>query len=75
MTYSIATKYQTAEISVLDTENSKGFLQCVSKIFKVWKQRHVTRQHLAAVSAHALVDIGLTESQRLLEVNKKFWER
>ena len=41
---------------------------------RTWKQRRQTRRILASVDAHSLDDIGITEAQRQVEVNKFFWE-
>jgi uncharacterized protein YjiS (DUF1127 family) len=37
-------------------------------------RRHLTRQHLRNLSAHALADVGLTPAQRDAELAKWFWE-
>jgi uncharacterized protein YjiS (DUF1127 family) len=39
-----------------------------------WKQRSVSRERLANLPAYQLDDIGITEAQRQVEVNKSFWE-
>ena len=39
-----------------------------------WKLRHKTRSQLAYATADVLRDVGISESQRLIEVNKSFWE-
>jgi uncharacterized protein YjiS (DUF1127 family) len=39
-----------------------------------WKLRHKTRRQLAFASLDVLKDVGISESQRLIEVNKSFWE-
>jgi uncharacterized protein YjiS (DUF1127 family) len=40
-----------------------------------WKRRHATRRRAEAVSTRVLRDIGISEAQRFIEVNKHFWEQ
>lgn len=37
-------------------------------------RRHRTRRRAEAVGARVLRDIGISEAQRFIEVNKSFWE-
>ena len=39
-----------------------------------WKLRHITRRQLACATPDVLRDVGINESQRIIEVNKSFWE-
>jgi len=39
-----------------------------------WKLRHKTRNQLAHATPDVLRDVGISESQRFVEVNKSFWE-
>jgi uncharacterized protein YjiS (DUF1127 family) len=41
---------------------------------ETWKLRHKTRRQLAVTEARILKDVGITEAQRSIEVNKPFWE-
>ena len=38
-------------------------------------RRHAARRRAQAVDARVLSDIGVSEAQRFIEVNKSFWER
>lgn len=44
------------------------------KTVHTWYQRHTTRTELAQLSWWELDDVGITEAQRLDEVNKPFWK-
>lgn len=44
------------------------------KTMHAWKQRKATRTDLARLSARELDDVGITEAQRLNEINKPFWK-
>jgi uncharacterized protein YjiS (DUF1127 family) len=44
------------------------------KLVASWKLRQKTRNQLACATAEVLRDVGISESQRLIEVNKSFWE-
>lgn len=39
-----------------------------------WKLRHETRNQLAHATPDVLRDVGISESQRFIEVNKSFWQ-
>ena len=39
-----------------------------------WKLRHKTRNQLAYATPDVLRDVGISESQRFIEINKSFWE-
>ncbi len=39
-----------------------------------WKLRHETRNQLAHATPEVLRDVGISESQRFIEVNKSFWQ-
>jgi uncharacterized protein YjiS (DUF1127 family) len=41
---------------------------------RTWKQRSASRQSLARLSQYQLQDIGITELERQVEINKSFWE-
>ena len=44
------------------------------KLIASWKLRQKTRNQLADATADVLRDVGISESQRFIEVNKFFWE-
>ena len=39
-----------------------------------WRKRARGRRQLAVLDAHQMKDIGITDAQRFVEVNKSFWE-
>jgi uncharacterized protein YjiS (DUF1127 family) len=41
---------------------------------RIWKHRSASRQSLARLSQYQLEDIGITELERQVEINKSFWE-
>ncbi|MFK0573929.1 DUF1127 domain-containing protein [Endozoicomonas sp.] len=41
---------------------------------QLWQYRVEGRQNLAKMDARLLKDIGLTESDRLREISKPFWQ-
>ncbi|MCP4769072.1 MAG: DUF1127 domain-containing protein [Gammaproteobacteria bacterium] len=45
------------------------------KVFGDYRHRHVVRRQAEAIDARVLKDIGISEAQRFIEVNKTFWER
>ena len=50
------------------------YLANLSGMLATWRLRHKTRRQLAATESHFLQDVGISESQRFIEVNKSFWE-
>ena len=46
----------------------------VAATIALWRQRYLTRRHLAALDAHGLADIGLDGAARDREVAKPFWK-
>ena len=40
---------------------------------RTWNQRIKQRNAFARLTSHMLADTGITEAQRLAEVNKPFW--
>jgi len=40
-----------------------------------WRQRHKASMQGARVESRILRDLGITEAQRFIEVNKPFWEK
>ena len=53
----------------------RSFSDRITKTFAIWKRRHETRRHLAHMSSHMMADIGITEAERLDELDKFFWEK
>ena len=43
-------------------------------LIATWRLRHKTRGQLACAGPAVLEDVGISESQRIIEVNKSFWE-
>jgi uncharacterized protein YjiS (DUF1127 family) len=43
-------------------------------ILGMWRQRYLTRRHLAMLDAHGLADIGLDATARDREIAKPFWK-
>jgi uncharacterized protein YjiS (DUF1127 family) len=43
-------------------------------LIATWRLRYKTRRQLAATESRFLQDVGISESQRIVEVNKSFWE-
>ena len=43
-------------------------------LLATWKFRQKTRNHLAYATPEVLRDVGISEAQRFIEVNKSFWE-
>jgi uncharacterized protein YjiS (DUF1127 family) len=46
----------------------------VARTIDAWKRRQYTRQQLATADYRILQDIGISEAERDIEVNKYFWE-
>ena len=51
-----------------------GRLAGLQALIATWRLRHKTRRQLAATESRILQDVGINESQRIIEVNKSFWE-
>jgi uncharacterized protein YjiS (DUF1127 family) len=47
----------------------------IAKTIENWERRHRTRRDLAAAPDRILRDIGITEADRFIEINKHFWEK
>ncbi|MEM9625857.1 MAG: DUF1127 domain-containing protein [Pseudomonadota bacterium] len=45
------------------------------ELFRLWHQRHSTRQALNRLDAHGLSDVGLTDADREIECRKWFWQK
>lgn len=46
----------------------------MKSLFHFWYQNWQTRRQLAMLTDEELRDVGMTESQRMEELNKYFWE-
>ena len=53
----------------------RSFTDRISSLLATWKRRHQTRRHLAHMSSYMLEDIGITEAERVEELDKFFWEK
>ena len=49
-------------------------LNRLARTIDAWKRRQHTRRQLAAADYRILQDIGISEAERDIEVNKYFWE-
>jgi uncharacterized protein YjiS (DUF1127 family) len=47
----------------------------MARTLESWRLRHKTRMQFANVEARILRDVGISEGQRFIEVNKPFWEQ
>ena len=61
----------SGEIALSATINA--FFSRAAMILRTWNQRIEQRNALANLSSRLLVDTGISEAQRLTEVNKPFW--
>ena len=39
-----------------------------------WNRRHKTRRQFASVEHRILRDVGISQADRFIEINKPFWE-
>jgi uncharacterized protein YjiS (DUF1127 family) len=46
----------------------------IRKTVHTWYQRHTTRTELAQLSWRELDDVGITVTQRRVEIKKPFWK-
>ncbi len=51
------------------------FIIKISKTLEIWRLRYKSSMDFAGVDAHVLQDIGISEAQRFIGVNKEFWEK
>ncbi|HKJ54266.1 MAG TPA: hypothetical protein VKB27_22420 [Gammaproteobacteria bacterium] len=42
---------------------------------ETWRRRHKASQQFARIESRVLRDLGISEAQRFIEVNKAFWEK
>jgi uncharacterized protein YjiS (DUF1127 family) len=43
--------------------------------FEVWRLRYKSSMEFSDIEAHMLQDIGISDAQRFIGVNKEFWEK
>ena len=51
------------------------YLSSIVMTLEAWRQRCVNRTQLAHTDPRTLRDIGISESQQFIEVNKSLWEK
>jgi uncharacterized protein YjiS (DUF1127 family) len=51
------------------------YLSSIVMTLETWRQRDANSMQLAHIDPRTLRDIGISESQRFIEVNKSFWEK
>ncbi len=56
------------------SEVSISLIFRMKELFHFWRQNWQTRRQLAMLTGEELRDVGMTESQRMEELNKFFWE-
>lgn len=42
---------------------------------ETWRRRHKESMQFARIESRVLRDLGISEAQRFIEVNKPFWEK
>lgn len=56
------------------TQQLSSRLAGLVDLVAIWELRHKTRNQLALATPDVLRDVGISESQRFIEVSKSFWE-
>ena len=51
------------------------YLSSIVMTLEAWRQRDANSMQLAHIDPRTLRDIGISESQRFIAVNKSFWEK
>ena len=51
------------------------YLSSIVMALEAWRQRDANRTQLAHTDPRTLRDIGISESQQFIEVNKSLWEK
>jgi uncharacterized protein YjiS (DUF1127 family) len=46
-----------------------------ARVIETWRRRHKSSMQGARVESRILRDLGISEAQRFIEVNKPFWEK
>ena len=46
-----------------------------ARVIETWRRRHKASMQGARVESRILRDLGISEAQRFIEVNKPFWEK
>lgn len=49
-------------------------VDCIAAL-ETWRQRHKASMQGARLESRILRDLGISEAQRFIEVNKPFWEK
>jgi uncharacterized protein YjiS (DUF1127 family) len=63
-------------LSIQATTESLGEKwQRATTLYRAWRVRARERRELAGMSAYELADIGLSRSDRNVEISKPFWRR
>ena len=52
-----------------------NYLSSIAMTLEAWRQKDVYSMQLAHIDLRTLRDIGISESQRFIEVNKSYWEK
>ena len=47
----------------------------LARVIDTWRLRHKSSMQCARVDARVLRDLGISDAQRFIAVNKPFWER
>jgi uncharacterized protein YjiS (DUF1127 family) len=69
-----ATTYQNPVAAFLRLETINPFAR-LFKTIDTWNQRLISRSQLALIDARYLKDVGISEADRFIEVNKPFSEK
>ena len=57
-------------ISAIVDRLAEGFMAV-----ETWRRRHKASMQFARIESRVLRDLGISEAQRFIEVNKPFWEK
>lgn len=58
---------------ILSLRTSRDTLASLKQLLRLWRQRIRTRRQLATLDDRLLADIGISHSDRMVELNKPFW--
>lgn len=47
----------------------------LARAVDTWRRRHKSSMQCARIDTRVLRDLGISDAQRFIEVNKPFWER
>lgn len=51
------------------------FPAAVFAALETWRRRHKASMQSARIESRVLRDIGISEAQRFIEINKPFWQK